>query len=85
MSNMLMEYSKNQKAAKEFLRWITSKEVYQTWFDSQQGFSVGATTDLGEGQAVGQGPGHAALPGGRARPGVSRATRDRPTARPPRC
>ena len=44
MSNMLMGYSKNQKAAKEFLRWITSKEVYQAWFSSQQGFSVGATT-----------------------------------------
>ena len=44
MTNMLMGYSKNQKAAKEFLRWITSKEVYQKWFDSQQGYSVGATT-----------------------------------------
>src|SRR5271157_6493742 len=27
MTNMLMGYSKNQKAAKEFLRWITSKEI----------------------------------------------------------
>jgi multiple sugar transport system substrate-binding protein len=44
MSNMLMGYSKNQKAAKDFLRWITSKDVYQTWFNSQQGYSVGATT-----------------------------------------
>jgi multiple sugar transport system substrate-binding protein len=44
MSNMLMSYSKNQKAAKDFLRWISSKDVYQTWFDSQQGYSVGATT-----------------------------------------
>jgi multiple sugar transport system substrate-binding protein len=44
MSNMLMGYSKNQKAAKDFLRWITSKEVYQRWFNSQQGYSVGATT-----------------------------------------
>ncbi len=44
MSNMLMGYSKNQKPAREFLRWITSKEVYQKWFDSQQGYSVGATT-----------------------------------------
>jgi multiple sugar transport system substrate-binding protein len=44
MSNMLMGYSKNQAAAKDFLRWITSKEVYQTWFNSQQGYSVGATT-----------------------------------------
>jgi multiple sugar transport system substrate-binding protein len=44
MSNMLMGYSKNQKAAKEFIRWMTSKEIYQRWFDSQQGYSVGATT-----------------------------------------
>jgi multiple sugar transport system substrate-binding protein len=44
MSNMLMAYSKNQAAAKQFLRWVTSKEVYQTWFNSQQGYSVGATT-----------------------------------------
>jgi multiple sugar transport system substrate-binding protein len=44
MSNMLMGYSKNQKAAKEFLAWISSKEIYQKWFDSQQGYSVGSTT-----------------------------------------
>ena len=44
MSNMLMGYSKNQKAAKDFLRWMTSKDVYQKWFNSQQGYSVGATT-----------------------------------------
>jgi multiple sugar transport system substrate-binding protein len=44
MSNMLMGYSKNQKAAKDFISWITSKEVYQIWFNSQQGYSVGATT-----------------------------------------
>ncbi len=44
MSNMLMSYSKNQKGAKEFLRWITSKEIYEKWFTSQQGYSVGATT-----------------------------------------
>lgn len=44
MSNMLMKYSRNQKAAKEFLRWVTSKPVYQPWFDSQQGYSVGSTT-----------------------------------------
>ncbi len=44
MSNMVMGYSKNQKAAKDFLRWITSKPVYQKWFDSQQGYSVGSTT-----------------------------------------
>jgi len=44
-SNMVMSYSKNQKPAKDFLRWITSKAVYDPWFVSQKGFSVGATTD----------------------------------------
>jgi multiple sugar transport system substrate-binding protein len=44
-SNMVMAYSKNQKPAKDFLRWITSKAVYDPWFVSQKGFSVGATTD----------------------------------------
>jgi multiple sugar transport system substrate-binding protein len=44
MTNMLMGYSKNQKAAKDFLRWVTSKDIYQKWFNSQQGYSVGATT-----------------------------------------
>jgi multiple sugar transport system substrate-binding protein len=43
MSNMLMAYSKNQKAAKDFLRWVHSTEGYQAWFNSQQGYSVGAT------------------------------------------
>jgi multiple sugar transport system substrate-binding protein len=32
-----------QKAAKDFLRWICSKEIYDQWFTSQQGFSVGST------------------------------------------
>jgi len=44
MTNMLMGYSKQQKAARDFLSWITSKPIYQTWFNSQQGYSVGATT-----------------------------------------
>jgi multiple sugar transport system substrate-binding protein len=44
-SNMVMAYSKNQKAAKDFLRWISSRPVYDQWFVSQKGFSVGATTD----------------------------------------
>ena len=43
MTNMLMGYSKNQKPAKEFIRWMTSKDIYGKWFNSQQGYSVGAT------------------------------------------
>jgi multiple sugar transport system substrate-binding protein len=44
MTNMLMGYSKQQDATKKFLAWITSKPVYQAWFNSQGGYSVGATT-----------------------------------------
>src|SRR5215813_8677585 len=36
-------YSKNQKAAKDFLRWVNSKEIFGQWFTSQQGYSDGAT------------------------------------------
>jgi multiple sugar transport system substrate-binding protein len=42
-SNMLMGYSKNQKAAKDFLRWVSSKEIFGQWFASQQGYTDGAT------------------------------------------
>jgi multiple sugar transport system substrate-binding protein len=44
-TNMVMSYSKNQKPAKDFLRWIGSQAVYEPWFVSQKGFSVGSTTD----------------------------------------
>src|SRR5262249_12383911 len=44
-SNVLPTYSKNQKAAKDFIRWASSKPVYEKWFVSQQGFTVGPTTD----------------------------------------
>ncbi|CAN5910647.1 ABC transporter substrate-binding protein [soil metagenome] len=44
-TDMLMGYSKNQKPAKEFLRWIHSKPVYDEWFTSQQGYSDGATKE----------------------------------------
>ena len=42
-TNMLMGYSKNQKAAKEFLTWVSSKPVFEQWFTSQQGYTEGAT------------------------------------------
>jgi len=41
----VMGYSKNQKLAKDLIRWLHSKEQYEPWFTSQRGFSVGATTD----------------------------------------
>jgi ABC-type glycerol-3-phosphate transport system substrate-binding protein len=42
-TDMLMGYSKNQKPAKDFLRWVHSKPVFDQWFTSQQGFTSGAT------------------------------------------
>ena len=43
-SHGLMKYSKNQKAAKDFLRWLHSKETFGKWFAVENGYSVGATT-----------------------------------------
>src|SRR5216684_4451971 len=47
-THMLMGYSKNQKPAKDFLRWIHSKPVYDEWFTSQQGYTCGATKEWEE-------------------------------------
>jgi multiple sugar transport system substrate-binding protein len=44
-SDMVMGYSKNQKAAKEFLTWAHSKPVFDKWFTSQQGFTLGPTAE----------------------------------------
>jgi multiple sugar transport system substrate-binding protein len=44
-TDMVMGYSKNLKAAKDFLRWIHSKPVFEEWFTSQQGYTDGATKD----------------------------------------
>lgn len=43
-SNMMPAYSRNQDATRRFLRWIHSKDVFEKWFVTQRGFSVGATT-----------------------------------------
>src|SRR5947209_3252406 len=42
-TNLLMKYSKNQDAAKKFMRWISSKEIFDKWFVSQQGYTSGPT------------------------------------------
>jgi multiple sugar transport system substrate-binding protein len=42
-TDMVMGYSKNQKPAKDFLRWVHSKPVFEQWFTSQQGYTDGAT------------------------------------------
>jgi multiple sugar transport system substrate-binding protein len=42
-SNMLMKYSKNQDAAKEFLKWLHSEANYRKFFESQKGFATPCT------------------------------------------
>jgi len=42
-SHMVMKYSKNQKAAKEFLKWIHDPKNYERWFVSQKGYSTPPT------------------------------------------
>ena len=44
-SHLVMSYSPNQKAAKDFLRWLSSRPVFEPWFKSQQGFSTPAPRD----------------------------------------
>ena len=40
----VMKYSKNQKLAKDFLRWMHKKENFEKWFEVCEGYSVAATT-----------------------------------------
>ncbi len=41
-SHGLMKYSKNQKAAKEFLKWFHGKEMFGKWFEIENGYALGA-------------------------------------------
>jgi len=42
-TNLVMKYSKNQDGAKKFIRWMSSKEIFDKWFVSQQGYTAGPT------------------------------------------
>jgi multiple sugar transport system substrate-binding protein len=42
-SHVVPNYSKNQKAAKEFLKWIHDQKNYDKWFVSQKGFATAPT------------------------------------------
>jgi multiple sugar transport system substrate-binding protein len=44
-SDMVMGYSKNQTGAKNFLGWVHSKPIFEQWFISQQGFTLGPTNE----------------------------------------
>ena len=86
-SDMLMKYSKNQDAAKEFLKWIHTEKNFEKWFISQKGFAT-PCTEKWEGHKVwtddpvmapfkvaaklGQAPGHAGPPDARAAEALSK-------------
>ncbi len=42
-SHAVMKYGKNQKLAKDFLRWVHKPDNYGKWFTTQEGYSVGST------------------------------------------
>ena len=42
-SHTVMKYGKNQKLAKDFLKWLHGKEQFSKWFQVADGFSVGST------------------------------------------
>jgi len=44
-NHMVMKYSKNQKAAKDFLRWAHTASNYEKWFVVQKGFATGIARD----------------------------------------
>ena len=60
---MLMKYSKNQKAAKDFLKWIHSKADLREVVHLAEGLRHAADRRVGEAQGVGRGSGHDALQG----------------------
>ena len=80
-SHMLMKYSKNQDAAKEFLKWIHTEKNYEKWFHLAEGLRHAVHGEVGGAPAVDAGSGHGAVQGrGQARPGA-RLRRACPTKR----
>jgi multiple sugar transport system substrate-binding protein len=86
-SDMLMKYSKNQDAAKEFLKWIHAEKNYEKWFISQKGYATPPTAKWEEHKVwnedpvmapfkvaakLGQAPGFAGLPDQKAAEALSK-------------
>ena len=47
----VMGYGKNPKLAKDFLKWLHSREVYEPWFVAEKGYAI-ATTRAWEGHPM---------------------------------
>lgn len=86
-SNMIMKYSKNQDAAKQFLSWLHQEANYRKFFESQKGFATPCTvkwesdklwdvdpvmTPYKVAAKLGQAPGFAGPPDAKAQEGLSK-------------
>ncbi len=83
-SNLLMGYSKNQDAAKKFLGWIHSKDVYDKWFVSAEGLLGRPDHGLGKSTSCGATTRSCCPTSKRRAQGASLATRALYRARQPR-
>ena len=83
-ADMVMGYGKNQKAAKDFLRWFHTKKIYEQVVHVAAGLLGRPDQDVGERQAVEGRPDHAAVPHRGAKAAGSPAMPGRPAARRPR-
>ena len=86
-SQMLMKYSKNQDAAKAFLKWLHAESHYRKFFKSQKGYATPCTekwesdplwnvdpvmTPYKVAARLGQAPGYAGPPDAKAAEGLSK-------------
>ena len=86
-SHMLMKYTKNEKPAKELLKWLHTTANYERWFLSQKGFATPCTaqweahkvwnedpvmTPYKVAARLGQAPGHAGPPNAKAAEALSK-------------
>jgi len=55
-SHVLPTYSKNQKGAKDFLKYMHTKAVYEKWFTSQKGFATPPTPEWEKHKVWGEDP-----------------------------
>ena len=65
-SHALMKYAKSQKATKEFLKWVHSKEQFSKWFEIGSSHQVRHHRHLREGRPGDEPDGLREVGGGRA-------------------
>ena len=84
-SHCCRRYSKNQEAAKDFLKWMHTKADLREVVHLAEGLRHAADRRVGEAQGVERGSGHGALQGRRPARPHARLRGPGRTRRPPRC